>query len=91
MPSTVMTMVIGMLPLVFASGAGANGNRALGTGVVGRLIFGTLALVFVVPVFFIVFQWLQEKYVRTPRHDELDAQTIAEHGRFVMAKEKNEN
>ncbi len=58
---TVMTMVIGMLPLVFSSGAGANGNRALGTGVVGGLLFGTLALVFVTPVFFIVFQWLQEK------------------------------
>ena len=59
---TVMTMVIGMLPLVFSSGAGANGNKALGTGVVGGLLFGTLALVFVVPVFFIVFQWLQEKF-----------------------------
>ena len=88
---TVMTMVIGMLPLVFASGAGANGNRALGTGVVGGLLFGTLALVFVVPVFFIVFQWLQEKYVRTPRHDELDAQTIAEHGRFIMNKKNKKD
>ena len=88
---TVMTMVIGMLPLVFASGAGANGNRALGTGVVGGLLFGTLALVFVVPVFFIVFQWLQEKYVRTPRHDELDAQTIAEHGRFIMTKKNKKD
>ncbi len=88
---TVMTMVIGMLPLVFASGAGANGNRALGTGVVGGLLFGTLALVFVVPVFFIVFQWLQEKYVRAPRHDELDAQTIAEHGRFIMNKKNKKD
>ena len=87
---TVMTMVIGMLPLVFASGAGAKGNRALGTGVVGGLLFGTLALVFVVPVFFIVFQWLQEKYVRGPLHVDLDAQTVAEHGKFIMAK-KNEN
>lgn len=84
---TVMTMVIGMLPLVFASGAGANGNRALGTGVVGGLLFGTLALVFVVPVFFIVFQYLQEKYVRGPKHVEADAQTVAEHGRFLMDKE----
>ncbi len=83
---TVMAMVIGMFPLVFASGAGANGNRALGTGVVGGLLCGTLALVFVVPVFFIVFQWLQEQYVRGPQHLELDAQTVAEHSRFIMAK-----
>lgn len=84
---TVMTMVIGMLPLVFASGAGANGNRALGTGVVGGLLVGTLALVFVVPIFFIVFQWLQEKYVRGPKHEEVDVQTVAEHERFLKEKE----
>ncbi len=88
---TVMTMVIGMLPLVFSTGAGANGNRALGTGVVGGLLFGTLALVFVTPVFFIVFQWLQEKYVRGPKHEELDAQTMAEHTRFLMDKDNEEN
>ncbi len=88
---TVMTMVIGMLPLVFASGAGANGNRALGTGVVGGLIFGTVALVFVVPVFFIVFQWLQEMYVRTPLHVDVDAQTIAEHGKFIIAKKHKDD
>lgn len=88
---TVMTMVIGMLPLVFASGAGANGNRALGTGVVGGLLFGTLALVFVVPVFFIVFQYLQEKYVRGPLHVEADAQTAVEHGRFLIENENESN
>lgn len=86
---TVMTMVIGMLPLVFASGAGANGNRALGVGVVGGLLVGTLALVFVVPVFFIVFQYLQEMYVRGPKHEETDAQTVAEHGRFLMDKDND--
>ncbi len=58
---TVLTMVIGMLPLIFASGAGANGNRTLGAGVVGGLLVGTLALVFVVPVFFVVFRYLHEK------------------------------
>ena len=88
---TVMAMVIGMLPLVFASGAGANGNRALGTGVVGGLLCGTLALVFVVPVFFIVFQWLQEKYGRGPMDVELDAQTVAEHNRFIMAKRNKDD
>ena len=58
---TVLTMVIGMLPLVFASGAGANGNVSLGTGVVGGMIVGTLALLFVVPSLFIVFQAIEER------------------------------
>ena len=58
---TVITMIVGMLPLVFSSGAGANGNRALALGVVGGMSIGTLALVFVVPAFFIVFQTLEEK------------------------------
>lgn len=58
---TVLTMVFGMLPLITASGVGANGNRSLGTGVVGGLIIGTLALLFIVPPLYITFQWLQER------------------------------
>jgi len=58
---TVLTMVFGMIPLVFASGVGANGNSTLGTGVVGGMLVGTLALLFLVPTLFIVFQTLQEK------------------------------
>ena len=88
---TVLCMVIGMLPLMFASGAGAHGNNTLGAGVVGGLLFGTLALIFVVPVFFVVFQWLQEKYVRGPKHEELDAQTVAEHSKFLMDQENENN
>ena len=63
---TVLTMVIGMLPLVFASGAGANGNVSLGTGVVRGMIVGTLALLFAVPALFIVFQALEERLM--PKH-----------------------
>ena len=63
---TVLTMVIGMLPLVFASGAGANGNVSLGTGVVGGMIVGTLALLFAVPALFVVFQALEERLM--PKH-----------------------
>ena len=63
---TVLTMVIGMLPLVFASGAGANGNVSLGTGVVGGMVVGTLALLFAVPALFIVFQALEERLM--PKH-----------------------
>ena len=58
---TVVTMIVGMLPLVFSGGAGANGNRALALGVVGGMSIGTIALVFVVPAFFIIFQTLEEK------------------------------
>lgn len=63
---TVITMIVGMLPLVFSGGAGANGNRALALGVVGGMSVGTLALVFVVPAFFIIFQTLEEKFNGSP-------------------------
>ena len=59
---TVATMIIGMIPLVIEGGAGANGNRALALGVIGGMSVGTIALLFVVPAFFIVFQRLHEKF-----------------------------
>jgi hydrophobe/amphiphile efflux-1 (HAE1) family protein len=59
---TVLTMIAGMIPLIIEGGAGANGNRALALGVVGGMSIGTLALLFVVPVFFIVFQNLHERF-----------------------------
>jgi len=59
---TVATMIIGMIPLIIEGGAGANGNRALAHGVVGGMAVGTIALLFVVPAFFIVFQKMHEKY-----------------------------
>ena len=58
---TVLTCVFGMIPLVLSHGVGANGNSTLGSGVVGGMIVGTLALLFLVPTLFIVFQTLQEK------------------------------
>lgn len=67
---TVLCMVIGMLPLVFASGAGANGNISLGTGVVGGMIVGTLALLFAVPVLFIVFQSIEERIMPRRRSEK---------------------
>ena len=63
---TVATMIIGMIPLVIAGGAGANGNRALALGVIGGMSIGTVALLFVVPAFFIVFQKLHEKFQGAP-------------------------
>ena len=58
---TALTMVFGLLPLMVSTGVGANGNRALGSGTVGGLLIGTLAMLFIVPAFYIFFQWLQEK------------------------------
>lgn len=53
---TALTMIIGLFPLIVASGAGANENRSLGVGAVGGMLVGTLALLFVVPVLFMVFR-----------------------------------
>ena len=59
---TVLTMIFGMLPLLYASGAGANGNRTLGAGVVGGMLIGTVALLFVVPALYVVMQKLEERF-----------------------------
>ena len=61
---TAMTMIIGLLPLMFSSGVGANGTSVLGTGAVGGLLVGTLALLFVTPVFYIAFQALHERMAK---------------------------
>ena len=58
---TALTMIVGLLPMMFSTGVGANGNRSLGTGVVGGMLIGMLALLFLVPSLFVVFQWMQEK------------------------------
>ena len=60
---TAMTLIIGLLPLVFATGAGSVGNISLGICVIAGMLVGTLALLFFVPVFFIIFQHLEEKYM----------------------------
>lgn len=82
---TVLTMIFGMLPLMFASGAGANGNSSLGTGVVGGMLIGTLALLFMVPVLFITFEYLQEK-IRPALHEEANQQVAAERERSLLER-----
>ena len=82
---TVLTMIFGMLPLMFSSGAGANGNSSLGTGVVGGMAVGTLALLFVVPVFYIIFEYLQEK-IRKPMEEEADLQVMLEQERSAAER-----
>ena len=59
---TSLAMIIGLLPLMFASGVGKNGNQTLGAAAVGGMLIGTLCQVFVVPALFAVFQWLQERF-----------------------------
>ena len=61
---TVLSMVFGLVPLMLAHGVGANGSRSLATGVIGGMIVGTLALLFLVPSLFIVFQHIQERVMR---------------------------
>lgn len=58
---TSLTMIFGLLPMMFATGVGANGNISLGVGTVGGMLVGTIALLFIVPVLFILFQTIQEK------------------------------
>ena len=85
---TALTMIFGLFPLMVASGVGANGNRSLGTGAVGGMVIGTLALLFIVPSLFIAFQWLQERIrpIQTePTHDWQIEEEIA-----VSDREKKE-
>ena len=58
---TSLSIIFGMIPLVFASGVGANGNISIGVGTVGGMLIGTVALLFIVPVLFIVFQTIEER------------------------------
>ncbi len=66
---TVLTMIFGMLPLVTAHGVGANGNQSLGVGVVGGMIIGTIALLFITPMFFVIFQYIEEKVMGKRKED----------------------
>ena len=58
---TSLAMVVGLLPMMFASGVGKNGNQTLGAAAVGGMLIGTLLQVLVVPGLFVIFQSLQEK------------------------------
>ena len=66
---TSLAMVIGLLPMMFASGVGANGNSTLGTGAIGGMLIGMICQIFVVPAMFVAFQYLQEKVKPIEWHD----------------------
>lgn len=59
---TALTMIFGLMPLMFSGGVGANGNISLATGAVGGMLVGTVALLFIVPTLFVIFESIQEKY-----------------------------
>ena len=67
---TSLAFVFGLMPLLFSSGAGANGNRSIGASAIGGMLAGTLLGVFVIPILFIIFQTLQEKVGRSKKEDE---------------------
>ena len=58
---TSLAMIVGLIPLMLASGAGANGNRTLGTSAIGGMLIGRILQIFIVPALFVAFQYLQEK------------------------------
>ena len=68
---TSLAMIVGLLPLMFAFGVGAHGNRTLGTSAIGGMLIGMIFQIFIVPVLFVVFQYLQEK-VKPLEWDDLD-------------------
>ena len=74
---TSLAMVIGLLPMMFASGVGKNGNQTLGAAAVGGMFIGTLLQLFVVPVLFVIFQSLQEK-IRPLKFDDDHANVDSE-------------
>ena len=67
---TVLTMIVGMIPLIVEGGAGAHGNRSLAIGVVGGMSIGIVSILFVVPVFYIIFQKLHDKFQTADNLDE---------------------
>lgn len=77
---TSLAFIIGLLPLVFASGIGAEGNRSIGTGAVGGLLIGTILGVFIIPILYILFEWLQEKVSGKPEVEveETEANKLSE-------------
>lgn len=73
---TSFAFIFGLLPLVLANGVGAEGNRSIGTGAVGGLLIGTILGVFVIPILFIFFQWLQEKISGSPQEEIKEESTL---------------
>ncbi|WP_072529565.1 efflux RND transporter permease subunit [Bacteroides ilei] len=72
---TSLAMIVGLLPLMFAFGVGAHGNRTLGSSAIGGMLIGMILQIFIVPVLFVIFQWLQEK-VKPMEWNSLDESEV---------------
>ena len=75
---TSLAMIIGLLPMMFASGVGKNGNQTLGAAAVGGMLIGTICQIFVVPVLFVIFQRLQERFTPLKFEDDTNEEVTAE-------------
>jgi HAE1 family hydrophobic/amphiphilic exporter-1 len=73
---TSFAFIFGLMPLMFSSGVGANGNKSIGTGAIGGMLFGTLLGVFVIPVLFVIFQTMQEKFSGTKNDESGDEEKL---------------
>ncbi|MBQ9216474.1 MAG: efflux RND transporter permease subunit [Prevotella sp.] len=83
---TSLAMVIGLLPMMFASGVGKNGNQTLGAAAVGGMFIGTICQLFVVPTLFVIFQSLQEKFRPMNFEDEENPEVAAELAQYAHKK-----
>lgn len=75
---TSLAMVIGLLPMMFAHGVGANGNSTLGAGAVGGMFIGMVCQIFIVPALFAIFEIIQEKFKPIEWHDTDNSEIEAE-------------
>lgn len=75
---TSFAFILGLLPLMFSQGAGAIGNKSIGTGAIGGMLIGTILGLFVIPVLFVIFQGLQEKVTRKPKRSEITTHKLGE-------------
>jgi multidrug efflux pump subunit AcrB len=69
---TSFAFILGLLPLVIAEGAGSASRRAVGTPVFGGMIFAALFGIFVIPMLYVVFQWMRERVASAPRHAAIE-------------------
>ena len=76
-------MIVGLLPMMFASGVGKNGNQTLGAAAVGGMLIGTLCQLFVVPALFMIFQSLQEKLTPLKFDDEENEEVSTELAQYA--------
>ena len=83
---TSLAMVIGLLPMMFASGVGKNGNQTLGAAAIGGMFIGTILQLFVVPTLFVIFQSLQEKFRPMKFEDDENPEVAAELAQYAHSK-----